>query len=81
MWWRCITAPKPAGLPRGGLLVSVVILPLVIPMLIFGVSASYAAVNDPDPFLPPLLILGALTLFFAVIGPAAAAVALRHASD
>lgn len=69
------------SLPRGGLLVSVLILPLVIPVLIFGVSASYAAVTDPDPFLPPFLILCAITLFFAVIGPLAAAAALKTASD
>ena len=50
-------------------------------MLIFGVSASYAAVNDPDPFLPPFLILAALTLFLAVIGPVAAALALRYSAD
>lgn len=68
-------------LPRGGLLVSVLILPLTIPVLIFGVSASYGAVADPDPFLPPFLILSALTLFFAVIGPFAAAVALRQSLD
>ncbi|MFZ1681685.1 MAG: heme exporter protein CcmB, partial [Rhizobiaceae bacterium] len=76
-----VGAAVAVALPRGGLLVSVVILPLVIPTLIFGVSAAYAAVNDPDPFLPPFLILAALTLFFAVIGPAAAAVALRHGTD
>ncbi len=69
------------GLPRGGLLVSVLVLPLTIPVLIFGVSASYAAVNDPDPFMPPLFILAALTLFLAVIGPVAAAVALRYPAD
>ncbi len=69
------------ALPRGGLLVSVLVLPIAIPVLIFGVSASYAAVNEPDPFLPPLLILAALTLFMAVIGPLAAAVALRYAAD
>ncbi len=69
------------GLPRGGLLVSVLVLPLAIPMLIFGVSASYAAVNDPDPFLPPFLILAALTMFLAVIGPLAAALALRFSAD
>ena len=68
-------------LPRGGLLVSVLVLPLAIPVLIFGVSASYAAVNDPDPFLPPFLILAALTLFLAVIGPVAAALALRFSAD
>jgi heme exporter protein B len=69
------------ALPRGGLLVSVLVLPLAIPVLIFGVSATYAAVAEPDPFLPPFLILCALTLFFAVIGPLAAAQALRGAAD
>ena len=69
------------GLPRGGLLVSVLVLPLTIPVLIFGVSASYAAVNDPDPFMPPFLILAALTLFLAGVGPVAAALALRFSAD
>ena len=68
-------------LPRGGLLVSVLVLPLAIPVLIFGVSAAYGAVNDPNPFLPPFLILMALTLFFAVIGPIAAALALKSGAD
>ncbi|NKN36929.1 heme exporter protein CcmB [Agrobacterium sp. a22-2] len=68
-------------LPRGGLLVSILVLPLAIPVLIFGVSASYAAVADPAPFLPPFLFLIAITLFFAVIGPLAAALALRTATD
>jgi heme exporter protein B len=69
------------SLPRGGLLVSILVLPLTIPVLIFGVSATYAAVEDPAPFLPPFLILIALTLFFAVIGPAGAALALRNTAD
>ncbi|KQZ14986.1 heme transporter [Mesorhizobium sp. Root554] len=69
------------ALPRGGLLISVLVLPLTIPVLIFGVLASYGAVNDPDPFLQPFLILAALTLFLAVIGPVAAAVALKHGAD
>ncbi|MDQ0456687.1 heme exporter protein CcmB [Rhizobium paknamense] len=69
------------ALPRGGLLVSILVLPLAIPVLIFGVSASYAAVEDPAPFLPPFLFLVALTMIFAVIGPLAAALALRQAAD
>ncbi|MGC4024365.1 MAG: heme exporter protein CcmB [Mesorhizobium sp.] len=69
------------ALPRGGVLISVLILPLVIPVLIFGVSASYGAVAEPDPFLPPFLMLSALTLFLAVVGPVAAALSLRWASD
>ena len=58
-------------------LVSILILPLTIPVLIFGVSASYAAVEGPQPFLPPFLILIAITLFFAVLGPATAAAGQR----
>ena len=69
------------ALPRGGLLVSILVLPLAIPVLIFGVSAAYAAIQDPAPFLPPFLILVALNLFFAVIGPVAAAAALRFSGD
>jgi heme exporter protein B len=69
-------------LPRGGLLVSILILPLVIPVLIFGVSAALAATGAGGPaFLPPFLILCAITLFFAVIGPLAAGFALKAASD
>jgi heme exporter protein B len=68
-------------LPRGGLLVSILILPLAIPVLIFGVSAAYAAVEDPAPFMPPFLILCAITMFFAVIGPLAAAAAIRASTD
>lgn len=76
-----VGAAVAVALPRGGLLVSVLVLPLAIPVLIFGVSAAYGAVNDPDPFLPPFLILAALTMFFAVIGPFAAALALKGGSD
>ncbi|NRQ16135.1 heme exporter protein CcmB [Ensifer sesbaniae] len=76
-----VGAAVAVSLPRGGLLVSILVLPLAIPVLIFGVSAVYAAIEDPAPFLPPLMILAAITLFFAVIGPVAAAAALRHASD
>ncbi|MBB3164390.1 heme exporter protein CcmB [Rhizobium laguerreae] len=76
-----VGAAVAVALPRGGLLVSILVLPLTIPVLIFGVSATYAAVENPAPFLPPFLILIALTLFFAVIGPAAAALALRNTAD
>jgi heme exporter protein B len=76
-----VGAAVAVSLPRGGLLVSVIILPLTIPVLIFGVSASYGAIEDPAPFLAPLLILGAITLFFAVIGPWAAAAALKSSAD
>ncbi|MDO9416570.1 heme exporter protein CcmB [Pararhizobium sp.] len=76
-----VGAAVAVALPRGGLLVSILVLPLTIPVLIFGASAVYAAVEDPAPFLPPFLILTAITLFFGVIGPLAAALALRLSSD
>ncbi|MEL6746041.1 MAG: heme exporter protein CcmB, partial [Pseudomonadota bacterium] len=40
-------------------------------------GAVRAALVDPDPFLPPFSMLLAMTLFFAVIGPLAAAYALK----
>lgn len=76
-----VGAAVAVSLPRGGLLVSILILPLAIPVLIFGVSASYAAVTDPDPFLPPFMILSAIALFFAALGPIAASAALKGSAD
>jgi heme exporter protein B len=66
-----------AGLRRGGLLVSLIILPLYVPVLIFGVSASSAAGAGPDIATPSLLILAALALAALVLAPIGAAAALR----
>jgi heme exporter protein B len=68
-------------LRRGGLLLSVLVLPLTIPVLIFGVAASAAAIGGTVPFAAPFTILCALTLGSLVIGPFAAALALRHGQD
>jgi len=68
-------------LRRGGLLLPVLMLPLTIPVLIFGVAAANAAIVGPAPFGPPFTILCALTLASFVIGPFAAAAALRYGSD
>ena len=68
-------------LRRGGLLLAVSVLPLTVPVLIFGVAASNAAIIGPVPFGAPLAILCALTLMSLVIGPFAAAAALRHALE
>jgi heme exporter protein B len=65
-------------LRRGGLLLAVLILPLTVPVLIFGVSAANAAVSGPVPFGAPFTILCALTLISLVVGPFAAAAALRQ---
>lgn len=68
-------------LRRGGLLLPVLILPLAVPLLIFGVSASNAAVIGPVPFGTPFTILCALTLMSLVVGPFAAAAALRAGQE
>jgi heme exporter protein B len=64
-------------LRRGGLLLAVIVLPLTVPVLIFGVAAANAAVAGPVPFGTPFTVLCALTLASLVIGPFAAAAALR----
>jgi heme exporter protein B len=73
-----IGAALSVALRRGGLLLPVLVLPLTIPVLIFGVSASNAAVVGPVTFGAPFTILCALTLGSLVLGPFAAAAALRH---
>jgi heme exporter protein B len=64
-------------LRRGGLLLAIIVLPLTVPVLIFGVAAANAAVGGPVPFGTPFTVLCALTLASLVIGPFAAAAALR----
>lgn len=76
-----VGAAVAAALPRGGVLVSVLTLPLAIPILIFGVAATTGALSDLAPFRAPFLILLALTLLYGVLGPFAAALALRQSSD
>jgi len=76
-----IGAALAVALRRGGLLVPVLVLPLTIPVLIFGVAASNAAVTGPLPFGTPFTVLVALTLASVVLGPFAAAAALRHGLD
>ena len=76
-----VGAAVTVSLPRGGLLIAILVLPLAIPVLIFGVAASYGAVEEPAPFTAPFLILCAITLFFSVIGPFAAGLALRHSVE
>lgn len=76
-----IGAALAVTLRRGGLLLAVLVLPLSIPVLIFGVSASNAAIVGPLPFGAPFTILCALTLVSFIIGPLAAASALRQGLD
>jgi len=72
-----IGAAIAVSLRRGGLLLAIIVLPLTVPVLIFGVAAANAAVTGPVPFGTPFTILCALTLASLVVGPFAAAAALR----
>jgi heme exporter protein B len=62
---------------RGGLLIALLVLPLYIPTLIFGISAMAAVVTPPGSLGGSLAILAAISLASAVLGPLAAAAALR----
>lgn len=76
-----IGAALTVGLRKGGLLMAVLILPLCIPVLIFGVSAATAGLGNPVPFATPFLILCALSLAAIAGAPFAAAAALRAMND
>jgi heme exporter protein B len=76
-----IGAALTVSLRRGGLLMAVLVLPLAIPVLIFGVSAASAASGGASPLAAPLLMLCALSLAAIALAPFAAAAALRHVRD
>lgn len=64
------------GVRRGGLLLSILVLPLYIPTLVFGARAVERALLDLSPW-PSLMLVAALTLFAAALAPFASAAALR----
>jgi len=68
------------GARRGGVLLSLLVLPLYIPVLIFGVAAIEAAIGGFGA-KPHLLLLGALLAGAVVLAPVAAAAALRQALE
>ncbi len=64
------------GVRRGGLLLSLLVLPLYIPTLIFGAKVATLASEGSDP-MPALLLVAGLSLFTLALTPFAAAAALR----
>lgn len=64
------------GVRRGGLLIALVVLPLELPVLIFGVVAVQAALAGGAAG-PSLMLLGAYGLLALAFAPLAAAAALR----
>ncbi len=74
-----IGAGLTVSLRRGGLLLSILVLPLSVPILIFGVTA--AAPQPPVSFMTPFLVLCGLTLAAIALAPFAVALALRQAGE
>jgi heme exporter protein B len=74
-----IGASLTLGLRRSSLLLGLLVLPLYVPILIFGVSTVSAAIVGPGSPWPPFLMLTALSLASIVLAPIAAAAALRTA--
>ncbi len=72
-----IGAAATVSLKRGGLLAPVLVLPLALPVLIFGVAVTAA----PEGSHAALLFLCALSLVCVAFCPFAAALALRLSED
>lgn len=68
------------GARRGGVLLSLLVLPLYIPVLIFGTAAVEAALTGV-PSAPMLTILGGLALIAVTLCPFGTAAALRQAAE
>lgn len=71
-----VGAALTVGLRKGGLLISLIVMPLYIPILIFGASAVQTAALG-EPFSFHLAVLGAILLIALLLAPLAAAGALR----
>jgi len=71
-----IGAAITVGVRRGGLLLSILVLPLYIPTLIFGARAVENTLLDL-PSTGPIALVAAVTLFSTALAPFAAAAALR----
>ena len=75
-----IGAALTVALRRGGLLLSLIIMPLYVPVLIFGSGAVRNAI-DGSPIGPLLAILGAFLAVSLLLAPLAAAGALKIGLD
>jgi len=74
-----IGAALTLGARRGGVLISLLVLPLYIPVLIFGVAVVTAAIDGIDASAR-IMALGGFLLGALALAPLAAAAALRQAA-
>ena len=72
-----IGAALTLGVRGGGMLLSLLILPLYIPILVYGAGAVAASATQSLPAQPFLLLLGAFLILAMVLTPVATAAALR----
>lgn len=75
-----IGAALTLGLRRGSMLLSLLVLPLVMPALIFGARAIDMAIQG-DSARGPLLLLAAMLVLAVTLAPFAAAAALRISAE
>ncbi|ADE39320.1 heme exporter protein CcmB [Candidatus Puniceispirillum marinum] len=74
-----IGAALAQGARRGGGLMALLVLPLAVPVLIFGVMASQPDMTMPGTYIivtPHLMLLAALALLLLALAPPVAAMAL-----
>ena len=75
-----IGAAIAVSLKKGGVIAPILILPLAIPILIFGISATNSLAG-PDASNAALLFLSAFSLLTLAFAPFAIALALRTAAE
>lgn len=75
-WLGAIGAGLTVGLRRGNVLLSLIVLPLAIPLLIFGAAATERAISQIDTS-GALYLLAALCVLTCTLAPFAAGAALR----
>jgi heme exporter protein B len=75
-WLGAIGAGLTVGLRRGNVLLSLIVLPLAMPLLIFGANATDRAIGGISP-AGPVYFLAALCVFTCTLAPFAATAALR----
>ena len=71
-----IGAALTLGVRRGGVLLSILILPLAVPILIFGSQATQLAI-DGETYSAPMELLGAIVVLSFTLAPLAAAASVR----
>lgn len=79
-WVGALGAALTLGLPRGGMLLALIVLPFYMPVLLFGSGAVHAALAG-RPAGGALMLLGALACLALSLAPLAVAGALRASQE